>query len=145
MAGKIPGRSFGSVEEAQIFAGHQLTHISGLLTTINNYGGGDATVGGDFTAAHQATGDAEFDAFMTQLAARSRDSLEAARLYLPVYTQELEKSFGIDGPIIEEVDGKLRVRQFDIALDGETFARSLGRGVVAEYRPDGTLKLDKYS
>ncbi|AJE48299.1 hypothetical protein [Celeribacter indicus] len=60
--------------------------------------------------------------------------------YLAEY---LKVTFGIEGPIVEELGGKLEIRAFDIEYGGETIARSVGGGSIAPCRADGTLELDR--
>lgn len=75
--------------------------------------------------------------------ARNRDRLEGSRMDLFVNVEHLKATFGLDEAVLENVDGKLQIRAFDIAYGGKALVRSLGDGTTAPFRADGTLKLDR--
>lgn len=62
-----------------------------------------------------------------------------------VEAEMFAKSLGVDEPVYEVKDGKVQINAFDINYNGDTIMRSLGDGKSAEYRADGTLKLDIYA
>ena len=137
----VEGARFGSTQEALTFASDVLQDIRSNLVAINSYGGGDATVGGSYEWLDDATkGDDPVHAWMD---ARNQDRLEGSRMDLFVNTEYLKATFGIEGSILEERDGKLQIRSFDIEYGGKTIARSVGDGTIAPYRADGTLELDR--
>lgn len=137
----VEGARFGSAQEALTFASDVLQDIRSNLVAINSYGGGAATVGGPYEWLDNATkGDDPVHAWMD---ARNQDRLEDFRIDLFVNTEYLRATFGIQGSILEERDGRLQIRAFDFEYGGTAIARSLGDGTIAPYRADGTLELDR--
>lgn len=138
---------FKTQEEASTFASSKLSGFSNYARMINNYGGGDPSVGGAYQPKEwkRHEGYDEYNNFFEKREVMMEDSLQAARMRLAAEAQVLAKSFGIDEPIYEVSDGKLQIREFDIEYRGQKLLRSLGGGATAEYGANGALTVDKYA
>lgn len=137
----VNGARLGSAQEAAIFATDKLADIRSNLLAINSPGGGDATVGGTYAWPDDET--KLNDPVHAWMDARNRDRLEGSRMELFVNAEYVKATLGVEEPIFETVDGKLRIRAFDIEFGGQVIARSVGDGTIAPYRADGTLTLDR--
>lgn len=71
-----------------------------------------------------------------------KDRLEAGRMNFAIAANALAKTFGIEEPLYEIVDGEVKIRSFDISYRGEQIAHSAG-GVPVRYDESGALKMDK--
>lgn len=136
--------SFADKDEALEFASNALSALQRFADTVNTYGNGNPTVGGEYTGTtfEPVDGFDEFNEFVQMHEARTRDNLEASRMRLVVDTEILSATFGIDEPIFEVQDGQVQIRSFDLTYQGETIAHSAG-GTMTEYGENGTLQMDK--
>lgn len=147
-AGETGGRYLGDHNEDQVYgyASRALSALSGAADIINRYGTGDPSLEGEYTGyvyeAPVEDGYEEFKQMMQRREAVNRDWLEASRLKLVTVADELAKTFGIEEPIYEVVDGEVKIRSFDISYQGEKIAHSAG-GSSVRYDENGVLKMDK--
>ncbi len=75
----------------------------------------------------------------------AKDHLAMSRMNLIIESEIMSKSFSIDEPLFEVKDGQVKICSFDLNYGGEPIMRSIGDGRTAEYRADGTLKVDTYA
>jgi len=143
-AGTLLPQDFSSKEEAKNGAAMSLASLRGYAEIINRMGDGDLELGGTFNSAASEEDKAASE-IVRALDAHMRDILESRRMLLVVEADVFAKTFNIDEPIYEVEDGKVQINAFDIEYGGDTIMRSLGDGKAAEYRADGTLKVDTYA
>lgn len=136
--------SLVSESHAKKYASRALSSFQSFIGNINRRGDGDLTVGGRFNAFFRQE-HVEIVPEFGEMNERMQDFLEADRVQLFAEAQIFAKTFGIDEPIYEVKDGKVQIRAFDIEYNGEKIMRSLGNGKTAEYRENGTLKVDSYA
>lgn len=143
-AGQLNPVSLISKSHAMEYASRALSAFQEFVGTINRSGGGDPAVGGYYKDKFPPEHVALVPIFGV-INERTKDNLEADRVRLFAEAQIFAKTFGIDEPIYEVKDGKVQIRAFDIEYNGEKIMRSLGNGKTAEYRENGTLKVDSYA
>ena len=143
-SGDINGRGLDDKEDAISYISRTLAQLQNAVGTINRLGEGDIALDGayDGRTFEPVEGYDEYNKWLEQHVASSKDALEASRMKLVVESEMLAKTFGIDEPIFEVKDGQVQIRSFDMTYKGETIAHSAG-GAMVEYGENGTLKMDK--
>lgn len=143
-AGTVNGFSFKSREDAVKHASTIMSNLNSFADAINRMGGGDISLEGKFNSpftAEQRAAVPEFELHYQM----SKDDLAVSRMNLIIESEIMAKSFDIDEPLFEVEDGKVKIRSFDLNYGGEPIMRSIGDGRTAEYRADGSLKVDSYA